>query len=74
MAVQWPEKKQVKVMTSLVWIAFLVISNGCTSKQMTFLESWDKTGQDSHALKEEDGVLDNDSKLRQHVLRNGLKR
>ena len=38
-------------MTSLFWTAIFGISNCRTAKQMTFLEYWDRTGQDSYVLK-----------------------
>ena len=50
LAVQWPQN-QVNVMTSLFWSAIFGISNCRKSKQMTFLETWDKTRQDRYVLK-----------------------
>ena len=38
-------------MTPPFWKAFLDIFHCRTSKQLTFLESWDKTGQDRHIFK-----------------------
>ena len=44
-------KKHVNVMTSLYLTTIFSISNCRTSKQMTFLESWDKTGQHRYVFK-----------------------
>ena len=49
LAVQWP-KNQVKGIASLFDSNFC-ICNCCASKQMTFLESWDKTGQENFILR-----------------------
>ena len=50
LAVQWP-RNQVMVMTSLFWNSIFGICNCRTTKQMAFLEFWDKTGQDRYVLK-----------------------
>ena len=50
LAVQWP-RNQVMVMTSLFWNSILGICNCRTTKQMTFLVFWDKTGQYRYVLK-----------------------
>ena len=47
---QWP-KNQVRVMASLFWNPICGIFIFRTTKQMTFLEFWDKTGQDRYLFK-----------------------
>ena len=47
---RWPNN-QVEVMTLLFWNTNFGISNCRMSKQMTFFELWDKTGEDMYLFK-----------------------